>query len=260
MSKIPSALIPRYPAAFVREYIRILLTVIRQWQQQTLALVDSALNEFRDGWTDDLFKKIQSVWEQKSEELQQNISGFFARMSERHKQWWLSALGAATGAPAGLLLSMMRERWAQDEQSARVTANIALVSTVVGGAAAAVSQLIREGVRSGLPQVEITRNIKGRFAQMERQALYIGRNQTEQHWAAINQLRQQEAGVVSYVWLETSSRHPRKDHLERVGKEFYWSSPPPGGHPGSEPNCKCGAAPVIPKEIWGIPVKTFYAA
>lgn len=53
-----------------------------------------------------------------------------------------------------------------------------------------------------------------------------------------------QMGYDAYEWLRTTADNPRERHLGRVGKIYKFSEPPPGGHPGSEHNCQCGARPV----------------
>lgn len=46
-----------------------------------------------------------------------------------------------------------------------------------------------------------------------------------------------------YVWRTAGDTRVREGHVHREGKVFRWSEPPEGGHPGTEPNCRCWAEP-----------------
>lgn len=46
-----------------------------------------------------------------------------------------------------------------------------------------------------------------------------------------------------YVWRSANDDRVRHSHAARHGKIFAWSEPPSGGHPGSEPNCRCWPEP-----------------
>lgn len=46
-----------------------------------------------------------------------------------------------------------------------------------------------------------------------------------------------------YVWRSTGDDRVRHSHAARHGQVFSWLEPPAGGHPGTEPNCRCWAAP-----------------
>lgn len=46
-----------------------------------------------------------------------------------------------------------------------------------------------------------------------------------------------------YVWGSIGDDRVRSHHAARHGQVFSWAEPPPGGHPGTEPNCRCWAEP-----------------
>jgi hypothetical protein len=46
-----------------------------------------------------------------------------------------------------------------------------------------------------------------------------------------------------YVWRTAGDDRVRHSHATRHGQVFAWSEPPPGGHPGTEANCRCRALP-----------------
>jgi len=46
-----------------------------------------------------------------------------------------------------------------------------------------------------------------------------------------------------YTWRTVGDDKVRGAHAALAGQIFSWSSPPPGGHPGTEHNCRCWAEP-----------------
>lgn len=42
-----------------------------------------------------------------------------------------------------------------------------------------------------------------------------------------------------YIWRTQGDGKVRPEHAERDDEEFDWDNPPPGGHPGEAPNCRC---------------------
>ncbi|KFC69211.1 phage head morphogenesis protein, SPP1 gp7 family [Devosia sp. LC5] len=46
-----------------------------------------------------------------------------------------------------------------------------------------------------------------------------------------------------YVWRSAGDERVRDTHAALSGQVFAWSDPPPHGHPGSEPNCRCWPEP-----------------
>jgi len=47
-----------------------------------------------------------------------------------------------------------------------------------------------------------------------------------------------------YIWRTVKDSDVRPAHAAREGQIFSWTSPPEGGHPGEDYNCRCWAEPV----------------
>ena len=62
----------------------------------------------------------------------------------------------------------------------------------------------------------------------------------------INQLRQEDLGVVQYTWRSQDDAKVRDNHAAYDDRAFRWDNPPEGGHPGEAHNCRCYAEPVLP--------------
>lgn len=80
------------------------------------------------------------------------------------------------------------------------------------------------------------------------------RNMVTQGTAELNQERQTEAGVDSYVWLSMHDAVTRPEHAALDGQECNWDDPPLSAtesssgepcHPGDDYGCRCMASPVI---------------
>ncbi|MEM7616893.1 MAG: phage minor head protein [Pseudomonadota bacterium] len=56
-------------------------------------------------------------------------------------------------------------------------------------------------------------------------------------------MTQREAGILSYTWITMGDELVRDDHSVNDGRIFFWSDPPPTGHPGEDYNCRCHAGP-----------------
>lgn len=60
----------------------------------------------------------------------------------------------------------------------------------------------------------------------------------------LNQTRQAALGIDQYIWTTAGDNRVRSSHASREGKTFSWDN---GAiHPGSEPNCRCTAVPMLP--------------
>lgn len=62
----------------------------------------------------------------------------------------------------------------------------------------------------------------------------------------INQLRQEDLGIVQYIWRSGDDDKVRDSHAAYDDRVFRWDGPPEGGHPGEAHNCRCYAEPIAP--------------
>lgn len=98
----------------------------------------------------------------------------------------------------------------------------------------------------------------------ESRAQFIARDQTAKMTSSVQQARQTELGIQSYIWRNSQDRRvvgnpaglypvgtPKHgNHWNREGKEFRWDEPPSDGHPGWPILCRCYAEPVVvPSEL-----------
>ncbi len=90
-------------------------------------------------------------------------------------------------------------------------------------------------------------------------AKLIARDQTAKLSTSLSRIRQQEAGIESYIWRNSQDErvvgnpgglYPKGNrrhlnHWDREGNEYRWDDPPSDGHPGQPIQCRCRAEPVI---------------
>lgn len=57
-------------------------------------------------------------------------------------------------------------------------------------------------------------------------------------------MKAQEQTSERYIWRSVHDDKTRATHAARSGREFSWNTPPGGGHPGEDYNCRCWAEPV----------------
>ena len=109
------------------------------------------------------------------------------------------------------------------------------------------------------PEGSLVNHLRAVSGISRRDAKRLARDQTAKLTTDLNRIRQEAAGINSYIWRDSrdervvgnpGGRYPRgsnahRDHWSRNGKEFRWDSPPPDGHPGQAIQCRCTAEPVI---------------
>ena len=69
-------------------------------------------------------------------------------------------------------------------------------------------------------------------------------------FAYLNQALQVAIGIDFYTWQARRDAQVRESHAERDGKVFRWDTPPAGGHPGEDYNCRCYARPLGIEGYW----------
>lgn len=79
----------------------------------------------------------------------------------------------------------------------------------------------------------------------ERHAAFIARDQLGKFAGALNQAQDQYAGAVKYIWRTMQDNRVRHKHAEREGQTFYFKSPPAGGAPGEDFQCRCTAEAIF---------------
>jgi SPP1 gp7 family putative phage head morphogenesis protein len=76
----------------------------------------------------------------------------------------------------------------------------------------------------------------------------------------INQLRQQDLGIETYIWRSRDDAKVRDRHAANDDRLFRWDTPPEGGRPGQAYNCRCTAEPVAPGSQSGVILADFAPA
>jgi SPP1 gp7 family putative phage head morphogenesis protein len=86
----------------------------------------------------------------------------------------------------------------------------------------------------------------------ESRAKLIARTETARSNTALNLARATSVGSTQYVWRTAGDQDVRDSHKKMNGKVFDWDDPPTlndgtTGHPGTFPNCRCYAEPILPE-------------
>lgn len=145
---------------------------------------------------------------------------------------------ATTLTKAGEARSTTRAGWIDE--------NVKLISSVGTRARREVEQLVRAAATKGTRVEVLARQLRERLDVAKSRADLIARDQTTKLASQVNEAQQRAIGVSRYVWRHSGVRSgARPEHLARDGQVFDWSKPPPDGHPGAAPNCRCTAEPVI---------------
>jgi len=124
-------------------------------------------------------------------------------------------------------------------------ANAALIKNIADTAVTQLGPIVRDGLVNGTSTKNMAKLISEKFKVSESRALFLARDQTASLNAQLSQVRMRSAGIEQYEWSTINDARVREEHVAREGSIFSWSSPPEGGHPGEDYNCRCVAIPIF---------------
>jgi len=138
------------------------------------------------------------------------------------------------------------EPWLAQEMDAFVADNVALIKTIPSQFFGSIQGIVSDGARSGKNMQDITADLQKRTGVAKSRAKFIARDQVSKFNGDLNQLRQKNVGINSYIWSTSLDERVRPSHAAKEGKKFSWDNPPNDtGHPGEDYNCRCVAIPVF---------------
>ncbi len=161
-----------------------------------------------------------------------------------------SLIGLDLGAIADRKIAPRIKQFAAD--------NVALIKSVPSTYFADVERVVLTGMRDGTRHEEVAAELEERLGVATSKAKLIARDQVLSFQADLNEARQRELGVDSYVWSTAGDTRVREAHAERDGQVFQWDNPPgdesdpgDGANPGDGILCRCYADPVLDNLVEG---------
>jgi len=123
--------------------------------------------------------------------------------------------------------------------------NVAYIETISTKYFDGVKKLVLGAVETGQRHEELAKEIKDLTGVAESDAKRVARDQVGKFFGALNQVRQQDLGINTYIWRTSQDNRVREEHEAREGKVFSWDDPPEDGHPGQPIQCRCYPEPNI---------------
>jgi len=131
--------------------------------------------------------------------------------------------------------------------------NVALIKTVPEQHLAKIQEMLYRGLATGTDNQSLYEEVLKINGQNTRRAKLIARDQMQKLNGVLSMARQQDIGIVGYVWRTSGDENVRDSHRDNDNMHFQWDSPPPEtGHPGEDINCRCTAEPDLSKLIPGV--------
>lgn len=160
----------------------------------------------------------------------------------RHTQRWTAGIGSRANIDVSLLV---QDRDLIDLLSIRTQEHVSLIRSLANEVADRIERLALGSVLEGTSNRETAKALAELEGISRRRAQLIARDQASKLNGAMNQFRQEQAGVEKYKWSTTIDGRERPEHHARNGRVFEWAKAPSGGHPGREINCRCRALAVL---------------
>lgn len=136
---------------------------------------------------------------------------------------------------------------------ALVNEQVELIKSIPTEAGERAQRLALEGLTGSRRADEIASELMKTTEVTEARAKLIARTETARASTALNLARSISVGSTQYVWRTSGDADVRDSHRKMNGKVFEWDDPPTlsdgmTGHPGTFPNCRCYAEPILPDE------------
>lgn len=215
----------------------------------------------------DLFNKRLQRLNRKYEDLIQSYQNmatqFTERMFKEAKKKFMKQFDKELGID---VLKQLSERGLRQAFEAEVQRNVELIKSVPQVYFQKIQEMV---ITSSLGQQKFDGGLVKAIQELthvtRNRAKLIARDQSAKAVSTFTQMRYQNLGCTRYIWRNSRDRrvagnpnglYPHPDprskvhgnHWDREGKIYYWSDPPPDGHPGMGINCRCYAEPIFEEE------------
>ncbi len=241
----------QYPKLIEADYAKRIIDllarsreVIRQHTKELPSLVAAAQRERQDAGESGRIKELIARAKRALEEKVQptEIEALAKLFGERTSTFQRVQLGRQTRAALGV------DVFASDRKVPTLiqhfaAENAALIKTIPQDQLSRVEKLATRAITGGTTVDEFTKQLDEGFDVSERHARLIARDQVGKLNGQLNEYRQTDLGIESYIWQTAGDERVREEHQALDGKEFRWDDPPEEGNPGEPIQCRCTAQP-----------------
>lgn len=240
---VPAVTLPLYQE---RALLVIMMRVLRAWEdayrrlvlpQYTLPVVDGLTRDDLPGLEAGM-REAEGEISRLLLELSPVMHEWVVRAERLHASQLAKGVKVATGVDLTTTVGLAAEQQTMAAVLARITN---LVTGLSDDTRKTLSEIIWRGFTSRTPRDQVAREIREALQIRRTRARFIARDQTTKLAATLDEVRQVEMGIDRYRWRHSRKARPRKEHVARDGKLFFWKKPPHDGHPGHAPNCGCKA-------------------
>lgn len=170
------------------------------------------------------------------------MRSLFEGEARRHDEKWIDQVNRVIGIDLKAVVSSRQIAPAID---LAVQGNVALIKGLSDDVAKRVETTIIDLVTRGASTKEMAKALTDIGGFTKNRAQLIAITEANKFNGQLNRIRQEQAGVTRYTWSTVRDKRVRPSHRAREGQTYRWDAPPAGGHPGSEPRCRCVARAVL---------------
>jgi len=186
-------------------------------------------------------------WTSKFDRMSAEISKKFADKSQKHTQTATQAILKK----AGFTVEFQATPAAIEAYRTVIAQNVGLIKNLPREYLDGIQGAVWSSVMKGQDLGALTRELRTRYDMSVRRAALVARDQTRKATALMENVRRQELGITTAVWLHSHAvRYPRPSHKAFSGKVYELKK---GAYldgkwvwPGSEINCRCLSRAIIP--------------
>lgn len=193
--------------------------------------------------------KWGGLWTRKFDKLSLDLSKRFADKSFSMTQ---VAMKSAL-ADAGFTVKFQPKPAVVDAYRAVVAENVNLIKSIPQQYLKDVQSSVWQSVMKGSDMNELSLNIRKKYNVSVKRAALISRDQNNKAKATIENVRRQELGITTAIWMHSSGgKTPRPTHVAMNGKPYdiakgmYDKDEGAYVWPGTLINCLCTSKAVIP--------------
>lgn len=181
----------------------------------------------------------------------QHIQKYLNDLQGWHRVQVIASFRKALGVD---IRPVLQEPPVQAFMRARVAENVALIRTIPPRAHQGLTTKLDRLLQTRpFDQHELMRLVGRQYRSSGYSLRRITRDQTEKQIGQLNQIRQEQLGIRSYLWLTSVDERVRPAHAALHRTRHKWSEPPVGGgtssgesgHPGSGILCRCTARAIV---------------
>lgn len=175
----------------------------------------------------------------------EQVKSLLALEGQRHTKQFMTSARRAFGIDLG---SVIAEADLGDYLEAAALRNASLIRGMADDILKRVAQETTGSLIAGESAKTLQARLKKQLEISDSRARLIARDQAGKLTADLNGIRQQQAGIESYIWRTSQDERVRPRHAQLQGKEYKWGEPTgaeDGLPPGQPIQCRCSAQGVV---------------